>query len=503
MMEPPADGGSTRAQHIAFVVAVSLVVRLYLIYRYPIIFGNDTIARLAKANHIVLSHNLPLLQAAIHFLAPISRGPLLVRWFMAVVGSVAGAGFYLLLSDLVVPSVALDGSLLFATSPFILANSVVPYQEILMLAGLVFAFHFAFTERWALASLSLGVACLTRYEAWLACPVLAGAYAWKRGAGPRSALVGLALFGWAPLGWIAYNRGITPTGSYAIEWSSNPERLLRWAHLGAVTLRYAGLPTLALAVGGMVVFWKRRLFTRPAYRMLTAYLVLFLVAILFSAMGYGQNPERTVTEREAHIPLVAVTLLAALGLSALPRLRHGVAALGAIVGLVMADRYVRHQTSEPHLALSYRVARYLDREVPAGATVVVLARGRGPDAEPSLARLEQLRGAAAVRRRVQVLQDLDMAKPADYERILVHSRLGEDRLQSYATLALGRYADSATTSTSDSTVLFRHPQWIVLWNNFVPTNALETRLQAEAVVAQPVQVFQQDSVSVQLYSLSK
>ncbi len=453
MMEPPADGGSTRAQHIAFVVAVSLVVRLYLIYRYPIIFGNDTIARLAKANHIVLSHNL-----------------LLVRWFMAVVGSVAGAGFYLLLSDLVVPSVALDGSLFFATSPFILANSVVPYQEILMLAGLVFAFHFAFTERWDLASLSLGVACLTRYEAWLACPILAGAYAWKRGAGPRSALVGLALFGWAPLGWIAYNRGITPTGSYAIEWSSNPERLLRWAHLGAVTLRYAGLPTLALAVGGMVVFWKRRLFTRPAYRMLTAYLVLFLVAILFSAMGYGQNPERTVTEREAHIPLVAVTLLAALGLSPLPRLRHGVAALGAIVGLVMADRYVRHQTSEPHLALSYRVARYLDREVPAG---------------------------------VQVLQDLDMAKPADYERILVHSRLGEDRLQSYATLALGRYADSATTSTSDSTVLFRHPLWIVLWSNFVPTNALETRLQAEAVVAQPVQVFQQDSVSVQLYSLSK
>jgi len=87
------------AAHIALLLAAGLAVRLYLIYRYPIIFGGDTIARLAHPDHILLSHQLPLLQVAIHYLSAISSDPILVRYFMAVVGSVAGVGFYLAMAE--------------------------------------------------------------------------------------------------------------------------------------------------------------------------------------------------------------------------------------------------------------------------------------------------------------------------------------------------------------------------------------------------------------------
>ncbi len=508
MMQTPAAGGgepgvasSTRARHIALVVAVGLIARLYLIYRYPSIFGDDTIARLIHADHIVLSHDLPLLQILIHYLQPISRNPLLVRWCMAGVGSVAGAGFYMLLSDLVSPSVALDGSLLFVANPFILADSVVPYQEIVMLAGLVFAFHFAFTERWPLASLSLGVACLTRYEAWLACPVLACAFAWKGGLGVRSALAGIALFGWAPLGWMAYNRGITPAGSYAIEWSSNPERALRWAHLAAVTVRNSPLPALILAGVGTVTFWRRRLFAERPYRMLTAFLALLLVAILFSAHGIGDQPERVVTQREAHVPLTAVTVLAALGLSTLPRFRRAAAALTVVVSLAMADRYVRRQTSEPHLALSYRVARYLDGTVAPAEQVVVLAQPI--QAEDALARIERRRGAGAVRRTLATVRALGMV-PSEYGRILVHTRLNRDQVRTYATLELGRFADgSEGNQPAPAAQPSPRRQWLVQWSDFVASNPIEAGLAAAVASEVPRQVFAQDNVWVRLYTLPR
>ena len=143
-------------------------------------------------------------------------------------------------------------------SPFMLAHSVVPYQEILMLATLAFAFHFAFAARWPLASVCLGLACLTRYEAWIACPVLAVAYLRWAGVTPRTLLRAAGLFAWAPLLWIALNRGITPPGADVLEASVHPERLLRWAHLAATTLRNTPLPVLLLAANcpeWVVSFW--------------------------------------------------------------------------------------------------------------------------------------------------------------------------------------------------------------------------------------------------------
>ena len=498
--QSPAEGErSAPRAHIAIILAAGLAVRLYLIHRYPIIFGEDTIARLAHPDHLVLSHQLPLLQVAIHYLSVISSDPILVRYFMAVVGSVAGLGFYLAISDLVSRRVAFSASLLFVANPFILADSVVPYQEILMLAGLLFGFHFAYTRRWPLASLSVGIACLSRYEAWPACPLLALAYLRQSGWSPRTLVAAAALFGWAPLGWIVYNRGITPAGTHAIEWSSNPERMLRWAHLGIRTLRTSPLPTLLLAGVGLAVFWRRRLFEIPVYRMLIAFLALFLVAILFSAHGVGENPERVVTEREAHIPLVAVTMLAALGLGALPRYRIAITALSVGVGLWMADRYIRRVTSEPHLALSYQVARYLERQVPTGDVVAILARAN--DLEDYLAAVERKHGPGAVRQTLRALRRLDMGKPQDYQRIVVHSRTGKDRLVTYATLSLGRFAKENPTNNDLRAEPLRSPGWIVLWSDFEATDSTEADLAAQVRARSPRHVFQQDSVWVRLYSL--
>jgi len=447
----------------------------------------------------VLSYQLPLLQAAIHYLRAISADPLLVRYFMAAVGAAAGTGFYLLMSNLAPRSLSLDASLLFVSNPFLLMYSVVPYQEILMVAGLLFAFHFAFIERWTLASLCLGAACLTRYEAWLACPVIGAAYLRQTGLRLRPVFAAGLLFGWAPFGWIVFNRGITPPRSFAAEWSLNPERFVRWAYLGWVALRNSPFSMVLLSALGAYVFVHRRLIHARAYGMLAAFLALFLIAILFSAHGTGERPERFVTAREAHIPVVGIIALAGLGLGALPRFAHALTALSIGTGLWMADRSVSRAAADPYVGLSYRVARYLHDHLAPGEYAVVLARGI--DASDYLAHLEETHGPGAVQDGLRILRTLETSPP-DYQRILVHSGLGKDRLRSYAALSLGRFADRDSSRMSgDHAPPSGPPQWIVQWSDFAPTNDTEAALAAEVRTREPRQVFQQDTVWVRLYWL--
>src|SRR5262249_13045445 len=136
--------------------------------------------RLLNRDRILLSYQLPLLQIGIWSLSRISTDPLLIRVFMAALGAIAGVAFYLFASDFVDQQSAFWAALLFATNPFVVAISTVPYQEILMLAGLLFCFHFFYRERWFAASICLGLACFTRFESWLACPVLIFGYAQPR-----------------------------------------------------------------------------------------------------------------------------------------------------------------------------------------------------------------------------------------------------------------------------------------------------------------------------------
>jgi 4-amino-4-deoxy-L-arabinose transferase-like glycosyltransferase len=164
---------STTLVNSTIVFITGLVLRIWLIHAYPIVFGGDSVLRLANRDHIFLSYQLPLLQVLIYGVSLISPNLLIVRFLMALIGAAAGLGFYWLIRCFVSERTGVIAALLFTANPFLVEISIVPFQELLMLAGLLFAFAYFFRDKWVAASGSLGLACLTRYEAWIAGPVLA------------------------------------------------------------------------------------------------------------------------------------------------------------------------------------------------------------------------------------------------------------------------------------------------------------------------------------------
>ena len=74
---------------------------------------------------------------------------------------------------------------MFASHPYLLAISTMPFQEMVMLAALLWAVHCYYSHRAVAASVCLGSACLTRFEAWMACPALIVAELKHQGLGVR------------------------------------------------------------------------------------------------------------------------------------------------------------------------------------------------------------------------------------------------------------------------------------------------------------------------------
>jgi hypothetical protein len=490
----PGRVRSPEAYHAAIVFFAGLGVRLWLIHAFPVIFGGDSVVRLANHDRILLSYQLPLLQAAVHYLSALSAGPLAVRYFMALAGATAGLAFYAMTRSLLGPAQALQAALLFASSPFVIAFSIVPYQEILMLGGLFAAFQCAFERRWTFAVVCLGIACLARYEAWLACPVLASAFLTDQAFRPGAWTKAVLMFGWAPLGWVLYNGGVTPAGTFAAEAAFSLERFFRYIYLGWITVKNTPLPVLLLALYGCWLVGKQGLLRERPYRMLAAFLALFLIAVLLSAHGERDQPERFVTAREAHVLLAAVVVLAGVALQAVRRFRWTLVLASTVLGLWMAHGFVENETSQPPFALSYQTAQYLDGHVAPGEQVIVLAQGVPADLLARyLAKAEQAGGPAARRKAIDLLRDLDNSPP-NYQRILVNSRLGKDQLRSLASLP----ADLAT-SDSARQALPPDPFWIVQWSDFQPTNEIEQKLHERVEGTDPQRVFERGGLRVALY----
>ncbi len=488
------------------LLLVGLVLHAWLIVCRPIIFGGDTILRMANREHILLSYQLPGLQAALHYLAKISPGVALARSFTAAVGALAGVGFYLLAAHFMDRRCAFLSGLLFASNPFLLALSTVPYQEILMLAGLFFAFHFYLSGKHGAASACLGIACFTRYEAWAACPVLLIAFlrctapfgrgsetpAEPRPEGAVAAVMRTAaeifkaslLFGWAPLAWMLYRHGVSPAGTFVLETSITPWRFVRYVYLGWITVKNTPIPVLALAGIGMVVIWRERTWKQRGAWLLIAFVSLFLISILFSAHGVSPDPERFVTAREAHLLISAVVLAAGFGLGRLRRVTMPLFALGFGLGLWGAWRFVERESSSPSVQLSYDLARYLDRTLRDGEKVILLVQ---PIPKPLIdAYFEKsfaLGGAAGLEEAQRVMRSLDTSPP-DYQRTLVHSRLGKQRLLSFGGMATPDYARA---------------QWIVVWSNFTPGNAVEERIYESVKGKQPVHTLRSGPLSASVY----
>ena len=410
------------------VFLLGFLLRVAIIVTNPIIWGGDTVFRLFERHTLVKGHQLPMLQVLIAGVSMISMEPVVVQYMMAVIGAAAGLGFYWLAADLCGEKWAFPATLLFITHPYMLAVSTVPFQEILMLAGLLFAFHFFYTEKWWLASICLAVACLTRYEAWAACPVLAAAYVWQKDRTLRGATKAAVLFGWLPVAWILSRHGLTSPGHFVVERSISIARLQRYAYLAWITVKFTQLPVLVLAAAAVFHSYKDRTPIDWRWWVLIAFGGLFFLAVPFSAHGVMPDPERYVTSREAFIPMCLVLLSAALGLSLWPRWRRALVALSVLLGVIEAFWYVRVESSEKSIQLDYRVAQYLDGVVAGGEHVLILPSPVREDlARAYLQKAYEADGAEGLHQAQIELQG-PVAAPPDYQRVVVYSHLARSQL---------------------------------------------------------------------------
>jgi len=411
----------------AAVFTAGFALRLALIAINPIIFGGDTILRLGDRFTLVKAHQLPLLQLLIAGVSLVSMDPVWVRLLMAIIGAGAGVGFYLLTRDIFGEPIAFASGLLFATNPYITAVSTVPFQEILMLGTLFFAFHYFYREGWWAASLWLAAACLTRHEAWAACPVLAGAYWWRYRRSWAGAAMGLLWFGWVPAVWIIASRGLAPGIHYVVEPTLSLARFVRWAYVAWIAVKFSQATVVALAAVGVWRLIRRRAAIDWRFALPAIFTGLFLIALLFSAHGVTPDPERYVTSREAHVPICFAILLAAVGLQQWPRLLAPIVSVSIVLGVVGAWWYLRIETSEPDVQVSYRMARYLDANVGKDEKVQVVPVDRN-DAWLYFRKVRQLFGPEAeLQARAEVRRE--QPEPFEVVRLRVYSHLRPDQLQ--------------------------------------------------------------------------
>jgi hypothetical protein len=451
------------------VFLVGLTLAAVIILTNPIIFGEDTMVRLVHRDRLVIGHWLPMLQMHIFAVRKISPDPTLVRCLVALIGASAGVGFYWVVEELFGEKWAFPAALLFVSNPFFVAQSTVPYQESLMLAGLLFAFHFFYKEWWFTSSFFLGVACLTRYEAWAAVPVLAVTYILRKDRSAVGWLKAGLLFGWMPVLWILANRGLSLPGHSVVESSFSIWRLLRFVHLGWDAAKHIQLPVLVLAAVGAWRLSADRSSINWQFWVQVAFVGLFLMAIPFSAHGVPPDPERYVVSREACILIYFVHLLATPGLSQWPRWTVSIVVLSIVLGATQAYWSAWRATHRPEMQLSYHLAKYLDRSVHDGQRALVLAKPIDYGLVQSyLDQVSWARGEEARRKAQLELQEVGGLDGPDYQRVLAHSRLGRDQL-------LSSPAGCA--------------QWIAVWSDYPDaTHELSIGQQVEVLRSGPTSV---------------
>jgi len=488
------------------VFLLGLLVRIALIHVHPAIYGGDAVARIMNADRVLLAYQLPLLQLLIYLVNRVSSDPLLIRYLMSTIGALAGAGFYLFSDTLLDRPAARLASLFFVLNPFLLVHSIVPYQEILMLlllclglycmlrpdrsscpSGRALARHSmkrsvppwtngdlrevheiedpkklpltpSFSKEGKLhsqssigwASLFLGLACLTRYEAWVI-TAAAGLYyvrlqlsAHSSSGYWRSLAKTTALFGWSPLLWILLHRGVSPQGTYVLEGPVVWSRLWRIPYVTTMALVHAGPIVCVLAVLGLLSFRRLSLLKNPGIQMVLAAAVLLMLSLVFSAHGVAPDPQRYVTDREAHWFVLFPFWAAALGLSDLkhrriprteashPRseatltMRIGIyyltMFLAVLWGVVQTDRYIKRLLIDQNLTLDYAVAQHLEKHLPPGSKALVFAKPLPRGATQEYFDKVYFQGGPealdAARRQLAELN----SGPLDYSRVAVNTR---------------------------------------------------------------------------------
>jgi hypothetical protein len=381
------------------------------ILAHPGIHGGDSIARLAHSDTLLLAYQLPVPQAIVYAVRGMAPDPLWTRVAFAAVGALAAAAVGHVVRILAGAQVGIAAGLLVALHPLFVYYSVVPYQESLTVALLALAAAAALRGRAGWTSALLGLACLCRYEAWIAA-LLAAVHDRKR---PRQALLHL----WAPLLWIVAWGGLSPRGTYVLDLDLESARLSRLVFLAAKLREYTGDAVLVLAAAGAVWVWRRR---DPRWAWGAAFVLLVLLAVVL--VGHEHPPgSGIVSEREVHWPAAAVCVLAGAALAWIPG-RAGAAVAAAVliaIGLRWTTRTEVHLAAageDPSLRLAVAVARTAGGRLAPGERLGVVA-----PAVPAAALEDYVRKVGAMGgdtgRARQVAATLSEGSP-DADRVAAH-----------------------------------------------------------------------------------
>lgn len=392
---------------LLLLLSLGLSHRVLMILDYPAIHGSDSVLRLARSDQMLIGYWLPLPQALVYLARALDPDPFWTRLAFAILGALAPVALAVVVASTAGAAAGRAAGLLLSLHPFVAYYSTVPYQETVMLPLLLAGGQALLAGRERLAGLGLGLACLCRYEAWLAA-ALAVAARW------RAPLRALLLFGWAPLIWSTAWGGLAPPGSYVLDLDPAAGHLRRLAFLLAKLREYAGDTWLLLAALGALIAWRRK---PRGWAWGAAFLVLVLAAL--AAVGHEFPPgSGLISERMAHLPAVALCALAGLGFgTAWDRVAGGaLPARLALCGLMAwlcvgwvhrSGALLADANRDPSLRLALAVARLADERLPAAGFLAV-AGPRLPDSAATdyLRKVESAGGdlarASAVAREVHV-----------------------------------------------------------------------------------------------------
>jgi len=404
-----ALAGGIERWDLLLLLALGLATRFAMILRYPAVHGSDSVLRLARSDQILIGYWLPLPQVVVYLARALDPDPFWTRAAFALGGALAPVALAAVVARTAGAASGRAAGVLLSMHPFVAYYSTVPYQEAVMLPLLLAAGQALLAGRERLAGLGLGLACLCRYEAWLAA-ALAAASRW------RTPLRALLFFGWAPLLWCAAWGGFAPPGTYVLDLDLAAGHARRLAFLLAKLREYAGDTWLLLAVLGAVAALRRR---PRGWGWSAAFLAGVLAAL--ALVGHEYPPgSGLISERMAHLPAVALCALAGLGIGAAWDAREGrrgaLPARLALCGLTAwlcvgwlhrSWTLLADANRDPSLRLALAVAQLADERLTKGGRLAVAAP-RLPDSAAAayLGKVESAGGdverASAVAREIHV-----------------------------------------------------------------------------------------------------